>query len=279
MNRKELFEAMTLKISKAHERVAGAATMLDPTLIMGWIGQIIEMIRGCRSPETARENLEQGTPITYLGAVRVLRNDGYRGATLRQMANELVAEGKKMKPQEMDALMKAAEDAPPPIAPTGNNSWWPATIMLAFMLGGSAIASEPVSNKSWWPIDIEQNKRLDKLEAAIADLNSRVGASPAKEGAEKNTGICNCQGSNKGVCYCLKSGVQCKCTPTTGSIWNLTPEGKPVGKTGEYANPKTGQAVAKPAVVQAVIPAQTFQYTCVGGNCARPSRRLGRLFR
>lgn len=30
---------------------------------------------------------------------------------------------------------------------------------------------------------------------------------------------CQCKGSNKAVCLCLKNNVKCHCTPTKGSVW------------------------------------------------------------
>lgn len=333
MTSTELFESMKLRMSKAHEKVYGAAAMLDPTLIMGWIGAIIEMIRGCRSPETARANISNGTPISYTGALKVLRRDGYRGEKLREMARELALEGSKMKEPELDALIKEAGNAPAPTPPVVQDSWWPMCFLLAMLLIPSQCFATDVG---FWPIDDVQNKRLDKLEASHDELEKLVKGltigkpdapvsgsleqitylaamdrlverldkiadrlepkqaksitKPAlpsaalgtvKTAKAENTGICNCQGKSPGTCYCLKAGQKCAaCTTNVGSIWELTPEGKPIAKTGEYANPNTGQKIAKPAPtanamnVAAIIPAQQYTYQCNNGRCRRV-----RLFR
>jgi hypothetical protein len=55
--------------------------------------------------------------------------------------------------------------------------------------------------------------------------------------AKPATAICKCQGSNRGVCFCLQNNIPCKCHATKGSEWNLDSSGRAVSKTGSYANP------------------------------------------
>lgn len=54
-----------------------------------------------------------------------------------------------------------------------------------------------------------------------------------KEPEPTETHICQCRGSNRGVCYCLKANVKCGCNPQKGSEWTL----EPLKKTGRYFNP------------------------------------------
>lgn len=65
---------------------------------------------------------------------------------------------------------------------------------------------------------------------SVADL-------PASTATEPSTSICPCLGyRGRAHCYCLQRGVACKCNRTTGSEWVMS-DGKPVKKTGKYANP------------------------------------------
>lgn len=100
--------------------------------------------------------------------------------------------------------------------------------------------------------------------------------------AEAKTAICQCGGSNKGVCFCLKKGLPCKCSANVGSIWYLDQMGKAVAKTGQYANPKTVSAALKlvPEPTKAAVHAQPqlkqlpvfqpqYQTICNGRFCRR----------
>lgn len=61
---------------------------------------------------------------------------------------------------------------------------------------------------------------------------------------EPSTAICPCLGyRGRAHCYCLQRGVACKCNRTTGSEW-LMKDGRPVKKTGRYANPNQQSPVA-----------------------------------
>lgn len=99
--------------------------------------------------------------------------------------------------------------------------------------------------------------RVTKLEQKGGDLPSTpvvtppssgsvVGShSPAAEPSASKTAVCKCQGSNRGVCFCLQNRVPCKCHVSKGSVWNLNEQGRAVSKTGEYADPRGNATVAR----------------------------------
>ena len=105
--------------------------------------------------------------------------------------------------------------------------------------------------------------------SGAADSHPRSRTEPVS----KTTAVCQCGGSNRGVCYCLKSGVTCKCSPGVGSVWNLDATGKPLGKTGQYQNPKT--AASKPTEITQALPvaaqlkasAGHWERRCNGRKC------------
>lgn len=69
---------------------------------------------------------------------------------------------------------------------------------------------------------------------ATADSGARMMELPE---SASQTAICPCLGyRGRAHCYCLQRGVACKCNRTTGSEW-IMENGKPVKKTGRYANP------------------------------------------
>lgn len=82
----------------------------------------------------------------------------------------------------------------------------------------------------------------------------------------ERTGVCQCGGTNKGVCYCLQSGIKCGCNASKGSVWNLTESGKPIGKTGEYVNPTIARANVVGPMIKAT-PKPHLEWRCNGGTC------------
>ena len=68
------------------------------------------------------------------------------------------------------------------------------------------------------------------------------------------TTVCQCRGTNRGVCQCLKSGQTCKCSAAVGSVWTV---GKPPKKTGEYRNPATQALASKPTAETKPQPAMS----------------------
>lgn len=64
--------------------------------------------------------------------------------------------------------------------------------------------------------------------AGAAELDSGE-AAPVSE-------VCRCQGYKHSVCKCLKAGVKCHCSRTSGSVWELL--GEQWVKTGAKADPR-----------------------------------------
>ena len=76
-------------------------------------------------------------------------------------------------------------------------------------------------------------------------------AAPPKD-AVADLSICPCLGyKGKAHCYCLQRGVQCRCNRTTGSEWNMD-GGRPVNKTGRYADPRRAPQPARSRELAAV---------------------------
>lgn len=125
---------------------------------------------------------------------------------------------------------------------------------------------------------------VDAMKAELQELRrsiengSRKGGDPVvTTGAVKpapapvsKTAVCQCQGSNRGVCFCLQNGIACKCNSGKGSVWNLNEQGRAVSKTGQYADPRKAAAAPKPAPVpqqQFVVRPPMVMRNCP--NCRR----------
>lgn len=100
----------------------------------------------------------------------------------------------------------------------------------------------------------------------MAHLSSHLSVAGA------DTVVCQCGGSNEGVCHCVQHGVQCNCTANKGSVWATDSNGRATHKTGEYANPNQS-ANTTPRMT---TPAPTFQpfgwnqqQYCPNGQCQR----------
>lgn len=102
---------------------------------------------------------------------------------------------------------------------------------------------------------VENGKEIDRVSPVVGDFEPRSFAiqglrllsrntSKSADKPAGRTGICPCGGANTGVCYCIQSGVACKCQVGKGSVWNLDAAGKPTGKTGQYAAPVVTKAPA-----------------------------------
>lgn len=97
--------------------------------------------------------------------------------------------------------------------------------------------------------NLEQKKGGDLPSTPVVtppSSGSVVGShSPAAEPSASKTAVCKCQGSNRGVCFCLQNRVPCKCHVSKGSVWNLNEQGRAVSKTGQYADPRGNATVAR----------------------------------
>lgn len=133
--------------------------------------------------------------------------------------------------------------------------------MTAFVLA-LVLCADPVTlTLDWEGGDLAASSVQDASIRVTDDpLTSRGSDVPAVStpavASEPNTSVCPCRGSNRGVCHCLARGVKCRCSANVGSVWEMA-DGRPVRKTGEYANPNQAVAVisssatASPDVVAA----------------------------
>lgn len=148
--------ASVLKNTQADTEAA-----IDVVLIQTFLSTILSFIRGCSSQSTAEERIREGGPVAMHTALQVVKKTtNLRGKERRQKAAELVEQGKKLTTEEMNSLLNDAKDLPTPKAPIGI---WPVLLLLSLLLCSSSSAQEP---KGIWPVDIEQNRRLDALEAS-----------------------------------------------------------------------------------------------------------------
>lgn len=87
--------------------------------------------------------------------------------------------------------------------------------------------------------------RLDSMTASIDDYFAKAAErkaaaetklieQSAKPAPKVTTTTCQCKGTDRGVCLCLKAGAACKCTATVGSVWQKT-EAKVDLRTGAAA--------------------------------------------
>lgn len=298
---------------------------IDLVLITTFISQFLAAIRGCRSPEQAKAQIRKGGAVAYGQALRIVRDEGYKGREARELAWDIKTGGAELTDPELEELIVESRDLPQPAPAPGG--FWPMWALLLLPLFASTVAAQETTK--FWPIDEVQNRRLDEHDAAIgshtraidgiierlnrikwpgdAPSTSPALGIPAKppvvaKGATatvQETAICPCGGSKTGSCFCLQKGIACGCSANVGSVWST--EAKPattqqidqaiaalqrirnppkvaVAKTGQYANPATGAAVAKPGAgsVQAVRSMPVFQsmpqFQCSGRQCRRARR-------
>lgn len=252
------------------------ASSIQEELLDMFMGFLLESLRGCLSPEKAMAHLQSGSPIVYTQAIRFLReNTELRGKELRKAASHLVSKGCSLTTSECQELLSLAADTPQP-APSEGGFWpiWPAVMgSLVFIL---FFCSSVQAQFGFWPIDVEQNKRLDKIEQQITKIEQSLGDKvPAAKTKEAIATVCPCQGSNKATCFCLAKGIPCKCSAQVGSVWKVE-DNKAVSKTGDYANPVTlklipAASLAKPKAPQSVTVSASPQYVtvCNGRRCRR----------
>lgn len=113
----------------------------------------------------------------------------------------------------------------------------------------------------------ELEQRVRVLEQKGGDPKAVVVTPPAQEAPPEGSGavltpapelsktaVCRCQGSNRGVCFCLQNRVPCKCHVSKGSVWNLNEQGRAVSKTGEYADPRKADSRGNATVARSNAP-------------------------
>lgn len=87
------------------------------------------------------------------------------------------------------------------------------------------------------------------------------------------TAVCQCQGSKRGVCFCLQNGVACRCHASKGSVWNLNEQGRAVSKTGQYADPRGKSAIALRDVPAGSAPVKAPRQVQTPARSAAPAAR------
>lgn len=140
--------------------------------------------------------------------------------------------------------------------------------MIQFLLLAALCADPDIeAMKRSLEAQIGLYQRINNLEQRVTNLEQRGGDPPSVVTAPHDaagsgivpdapvpeppsTAICQCKGSNRGVCFCLQNRVPCKCNASKGSEWNLV-DGRAVSKTGRYADPRQEQTPARAAPVAA----------------------------
>lgn len=152
-----------------------ANAAFDPTLIVALVGQIITAIRGCRSPERAKAQIREGGAVAYSQAIRIVRDEGYKGREARELATDIVREGVNMTDAELDELITESKDLPQP--PPAAGGFWPMWGLLLLALPSVGLAQD--STTKFWPIDAEQNRRLDAHDKLLSDIVARMAVVPS----------------------------------------------------------------------------------------------------
>lgn len=97
------------------------------------------------------------------------------------------------------------------------------------------ITDMPTAPAFSWSIT-ERGGDPESASETVAPSPGSVAAPPKDAAADLS--ICPCLGyRGKEHCYCLQRGVACGCNRTKGSEWNME-SGRPVNKTGRYADPR-----------------------------------------
>ena len=140
---------------------------VDLTLFSAIAGFILQIVKGCSSPDAAKAQIKAGGPVAFSHAMHVVKqNTDLRGKPARRKAQELVSAGTQMSEEELDDLVNDAKDAPTlPVTPNG--IFQLIAVVSVLLFAASAIAQEPVGI---FQIDVEQNRRLDVIEKKLDEL-------------------------------------------------------------------------------------------------------------
>ncbi|HWL09376.1 MAG TPA: hypothetical protein VNQ76_13290 [Planctomicrobium sp.] len=93
--------------------------VIDPATFMALIGGLIQLIRGCRNPESAASHLKRGSATAFLAAREKFKKEGYSRIIAARMARDLVNQAKGLNDDEIDLLVEEAKDVP------NTNVIWP----------------------------------------------------------------------------------------------------------------------------------------------------------
>jgi hypothetical protein len=230
--------------------------ILDPTLIATFLSSVLSFIRGCSSQTTAAERIKEGGPVAMGAALKIVReHTDLKGAARRQKAAELVKTGKDLTPEEMQSLLSDAADIPVETPPTGV---WPMAVLLCIFFFGSACQAQEI--KGIWPIDVEQNKRLDRLEAAVFSKEAKEPSSPRS------------LPTNHAPAYQIINGVLHHTSDAHLIEHGYSPEDL-VGLTQAQKDALHGAAhAAQPSRALASAKQPVYQTICNGRSCRRVKR-------
>lgn len=150
---------------------------VDLTLFTEIAGFILQIVKGCSSPDAAKEQIKRGGPVVFAHAISAVRSHtDLRGKAARYKAMELVKAGMLLTEDELNDLVTDAKDAPPmPIIPRGIFQFLALVAVLLF----SSVAIAGDQPVGIFQIDVEQNRRLDVLEKKVDEILNTMGK-PAK---------------------------------------------------------------------------------------------------
>lgn len=137
---------------------------IDVTSIVAIITAIMEAIRGCRNPESAKAHIKRGSLIATIAARRAIVQSGYKGNAL-ELARAVVDRGAKMDQAEVDAIVDETQDIPTTPPPTMSGGWpiWMLflSVVSIFCFGSNAEANWPVCDgdaisiaETSWPTSV-----------------------------------------------------------------------------------------------------------------------------
>lgn len=257
--------------------------MVDPTLILAWADAILNLIRRCRSPESAKAQIRKGGPVSFGQALTIVHDrTDLRGRPARMKARELMEAGAKLTDEELADLVEDAQDIPAPI-PRGGifQLLW---LIGAMLLAASTAHAQPAG---MFQIDVEQNRRLDVIEQRLDDVLTTLAKTPtaAQQPVTSATARTALVPMSRNVWY--EGGRY-------PSVAHVVAHGCPVWVAHLYRNDSVtlgrihgGYHERSPAVLVTEASSSTVAQpsrvvagaACPNGVCPTPQRRGMRLFR
>lgn len=149
--------------------------LFDITKILDLAAMVLSFIRQCRSPESAKAQIQQGGPVAYAYARRIVRDKtNLRGKAARAKAKELTVAGTQLTEPELDEMIEDAQDAPVILTSGGGIFQLGLIGLLALTFAATAPVPLLAQEKGIFQIDVEQNRRLDEHDAALARLDTII---------------------------------------------------------------------------------------------------------
>lgn len=122
---------------------------LDPVTIITIITTIIELIQGCRNPDSAVRHIRENTIQSRWAVRRAVAKAGIPLWRRWKFADTLAAKGTKLSVADAKTLVDESAELPP--TPPSSENWWPGvmSLLIAFILVFSV--GQVNAADSYWP--------------------------------------------------------------------------------------------------------------------------------